>query len=894
MFLRYCKQREMITIYKKILAFFMVAALCTVLSQSIAAQTLDILFEHRTRTEVSRGITYESKRLMTANGMLDVHVLLVDLNDPYINIGPVHSDEIGRRETTTNLLESVHAIAGINAEYFGMAGPFSTHFGTMIQDGTLIGHNASINRGYNEYATFFLDNNNNPFFRYLRSNITFTFGNHNIDIAAFNSIGHSLEWPVVIDNRFMSNTSEINERFEDLTYVVIRDQRIQFVSLTGETVAVPDDGYVVVLPPNFRRTYHSRMHVGQSARIQISNNLGLNFNTIQSSISGGGLLLNRGETVNDTGIVPSGRQPRSAVGTSRDGRTMILMTVDGRSHSIGASHNELAGLMRSFGAYHAMHLDGGGSATIAAQNADGQLHVLNRPSDGGQRRVINALGVFDDAPEGPVADLSASLGVDRIVVGVPMHAQVHGLDSWGNRVAINNENLLFFSVDQQGGVWNNQHFLAVREGEHHLQVWYEGFITNFTVTAYELAELQIRPAAVNILEEGRTALSFAGVSTYGDPVPIPSVARLTVTPTDLGYFDGNTFIATRSGAGFISATVGSTYAHIPVSVGGFARSINMHNQTANRTEFLGIPASVEGFVATQNVHGRLTHRLDYTFTETRQTQAAYLTFNPPLTIEGEPIALRLDVLGDGSSHWLRARVRDGNGTHHNIDFTRNADFTDWTSLIAYLPDAPAPFTLDRIYMVTLSAEETSHHRVFFSNLEALYPVPEAQRPTVPTGNVFRDPLRTERNFGGFAGGGVYEFVIPSGDAPVTYHALRWSEFAAITMTASGTRGVGIGLADRAQWGLFMNDIRRFDARYVAILLDENPMNFTSAMEFELLHLAMLQLRDEGRQVFVVSATGDETVLNLRDGIRYIDVAQPQMGIATIRFFSYNNQAWWTD
>lgn len=100
------------------------------------------------------------------------------------------------------------------------------------------------------------------------------------------------------------------------------------------------------------------------------------------------------------------RHPRSAVGVSRNGRYLILMTVDGRQpgYSEGATTAETAEWMRKLGAHNALNLDGGGSTTLVIQGPDGRPVTLNRPSGppvGMQRRVANHLGVLARRLPGP-------------------------------------------------------------------------------------------------------------------------------------------------------------------------------------------------------------------------------------------------------------------------------------------------------------------------------------------------------------------------------------------------------------------------------------------------------------------------------------------------------------
>jgi exopolysaccharide biosynthesis protein len=87
--------------------------------------------------------------------------------------------------------------------------------------------------------------------------------------------------------------------------------------------------------------------------------------------------------------------PRTAVGIDRDTGRVLLLVVDGRSsRSRGYTLVELARMMRRLGAEEALNLDGGGSSTMAGVGRHGGgVAVLNRPSDGAQRQVADAIGV---------------------------------------------------------------------------------------------------------------------------------------------------------------------------------------------------------------------------------------------------------------------------------------------------------------------------------------------------------------------------------------------------------------------------------------------------------------------------------------------------------------------
>ena len=96
--------------------------------------------------------------------------------------------------------------------------------------------------------------------------------------------------------------------------------------------------------------------------------------------------------------------PRTAVGIDTDGRRLLFLVIDGRSASSrGYTMVELANMMIALGADNALNLDGGGSSTLYSRKVTGEMGVINEPSDGGERKVANGLGIFYDGVFPPIA-----------------------------------------------------------------------------------------------------------------------------------------------------------------------------------------------------------------------------------------------------------------------------------------------------------------------------------------------------------------------------------------------------------------------------------------------------------------------------------------------------------
>ena len=88
---------------------------------------------------------------------------------------------------------------------------------------------------------------------------------------------------------------------------------------------------------------------------------------------------------------------RTAIGLTRDARTLVLFTVDGTAEGQGLTPAEVADLLiRDYRVYNALNLDGGGSTTLALEDpATHARRIVNVPADNPLGRpVATNLAVF--------------------------------------------------------------------------------------------------------------------------------------------------------------------------------------------------------------------------------------------------------------------------------------------------------------------------------------------------------------------------------------------------------------------------------------------------------------------------------------------------------------------
>lgn len=153
--------------------------------------------------------------------------------------------------------------------------------------------------------------------------------------------------------------------------IVVEDGKI--TKVTYGRSKIPQNGFVVVGPEKKLNTIVS------ARKLKLKLNINPEWRDVNHIISGGPYLVKNGEvfvdmTAQKLGSV-GGRNPRTAIGYTKD-NNLIMLTADGREgSSIGLTLMELANLMKDLGCVNAMNLDGGGSTVMYV---NGQ--VVNKPA----------------------------------------------------------------------------------------------------------------------------------------------------------------------------------------------------------------------------------------------------------------------------------------------------------------------------------------------------------------------------------------------------------------------------------------------------------------------------------------------------------------------------------
>ncbi|GGO51453.1 hypothetical protein GCM10012287_33510 [Streptomyces daqingensis] len=480
----------------------------------------------------------------------------------------------------------------------------------------------------------------------------------------------------------------------------------------------------------------------------------------RTAVGGRGLLVVDGRAQDWEGRPNNATAPRTAVGFSRDGSTMHVMSVDGRqAASGGVTLTELALMMRDLGAYNAINLDGGGSATLLAREpGSGSPQLENAPSDGEQREVPNGIAVT--APEGsgslkgfwvetaadpasaPTAGNVPGGHPERVFPGLTRKLTAAGYDeTYGPAEGSPRWKAARPDV---GRVDASGVFRARHAGTTDVNA-YEGRARGSTQLTV-IGELdRIRPTRERVgLAGDRAQGSFGlvGFDAGGTSAPVdPADARLeydrsrfVISPDPArGGFTVRARPGQDSASDVVTVKVKGRTARLAVTVGLRDQKVAAFDDAA---DWKFSAARAEGSLAADPGGREGTGlKMTYDFTRSTATRAVYAGPPQEVPVSGQPQSFTMWIKSDGKGAWPSLHLKDAAGTDQVL---RGAHLTEegWQQVVFEVPESVSyPLRLQRFYLAETRPAEQYTGEVVVDELVARTPpdvdLPAASRPQDP-------------------------------------------------------------------------------------------------------------------------------------------------------------------
>jgi hypothetical protein len=362
---------------------------------------------HGVSVRLAPGVLYSHYSVLTADGPLSIHHLRVDLANSSVRLGTALANNqlISGDETVSSMMSRWSGVvAGINGDFFDI-GDSGMPLNIMVKNGVLL-------RSPTGWAALAVARDGSVRIEHFRwtGSIVLPATRQSYWLSSFNTgivpngltvLSNARGYGAPRPGPWMSQTvvelAPAGERAAEAVggrYVVKRvwPQQAYYAPFPEHEILVVGEGDAAAW------LLH---HVEAGMTMDVNLNTKPDWHGLATVIGGGPLLVQDGRRIDDPrNPVPDERyvrDPVSAVGISQDGRTMLLVAVDGRQRhlSIGLTQPQLAAYMQWLGAYQAMEFDSGGSVTMAVRFPGRPWPaVVNSPSDGHERAVANALLVF--------------------------------------------------------------------------------------------------------------------------------------------------------------------------------------------------------------------------------------------------------------------------------------------------------------------------------------------------------------------------------------------------------------------------------------------------------------------------------------------------------------------
>lgn len=454
---------------KKRISLVMIIFFMIVTSNVFAANKL--LFKE----PIAPGVVRYKYEISRDKKNAQANVVTVDLNNPHIKINTVAGGgTYTNKATVSQMADRTNAVALVNGDFFTMQLQ-GVPLGASIIDGDMKSSPAVLT----DIWSFGIDENNTAFIDSTKFVGSITAPNgKSYPIDGLNktfywyqpSKEYSHESKIQMYDSFWSSKSRGDKTAGE---VLLSEDNVveQIVYRKNIDMKIPKGKKILQVSGGSERFVRENIKVGD--KVQINTNIEPNRNW-KMMIGGHALLIENGAIKKYTKDVTSigGIRARTAVGISKDGKTVYIVSCEGRTkRSAGLSLNELSQFMLDLGAFKAMNLDGGGSTAMAVRNLGDikRTRVTNPERNAAERKVVNGLGVFNTTTNtGVISDVKFESDLNTIV-GEQINLKLKSAwDEFLNPIDIKDRNYTVADNSNGANILKGLDYLSITPGKFNL------------------------------------------------------------------------------------------------------------------------------------------------------------------------------------------------------------------------------------------------------------------------------------------------------------------------------------------------------------------------------------------------------------------------------------------
>lgn len=916
---------------RKFLGFMVFTLITSVVTlQPVLAETL--IHEDTTSYNITRGVYRQNIKRFTSNGWYNINVIKANLTDPYVKLDNLfNKDGISIRKTTLDSATESGAISAVNADYFSAKpGTNLAHsVGPLIQNGKVISTPVDP-ENTNIFAVFSLDKNNKSDYTYWAKNVRLVAQNgKSMPIQDINKFGW-FEFLYMYDRNWGPKTIGNDSTFPHIIQLVVVDNKVQSIDITGKPLDIPQNGFVIEGDFNAGEFIKANFKVGDRVRIVMRTKP--NWANLKMAVGGGSIIVKDGQIPNEFSLYKPERAPQTSIGTTKDGKQVILATVDGRqASSRGMTPTELGNLMIELGAYNALQLDSGGSTTMVSRNlGHSELDIINKYSDPNPRPVTDSIGVFTTAPKGTLKGIKIETDDTNIFANTTRAFSVAGYDQYYNPITVDPKSVKWSSLGVSGTFTEN-YFTPQSSGKGKVVAQVTGVTSSLDINVLSTpVSLDVYPKNFSISQKPQW-LGVKGIDKNGYNAFISTRSLNIQTGGIITVIDN--FIKSANGkSGIVKVSLGNIWTYFGVSSPNSSTQLDGFEQ--NNDTFWGYPSTVSGkFSLTQEFvkEGKYSGRLDFDFSNTDGTKGAYIMLGQNgYNIKTKPSKIKVSVYTESQyPQSIKAEFTDFTGKTFRIILASSVNWTEWEDLETPIPsDVVYPIKLNKIYLVDTISGTKNKGVIYFDDLKAIYndtsslmlpsskTLPDykevnstlkggensyrivvygnMQKPSTPYDtnllNRITNTVNKNSSFGAFVGNidsdSLANIKVPYSADNGEFSTIDFKNSRFITISSHGTdNNNGIRLKDYSQWSSLFNTLKNNVKDNIFILLDSpitGDYGFSDSLEADLFKKTLSDYVENTKKNIWVLYTSGKIEKSNDNGVKYIGVSGNSSLIRALR------------
>ncbi len=324
-------------------------------------------------------------------------------------------------------------------------------------------------------------------------------------------------------------------------------------------------------------------------------------------------------------------------------------------------------------------------------------------------------GIFNTSKKSSLSDLKIEVTEENVFVGCKRKLIVKGYDKNYNPVEVDSDDIKWSTSGVDGKIENGELIAGNEAGTIKITAKRRNATAEISIDILSAPnEIEISPKKSYINQNEQVNFEITAKNKNGYYASIKNEELTWEILSGDGKIENGIFYPGQEGTNLISVSAGNAKSYAYIQVAKTQTDIIDFINEKNYT-FISYPSEVTGNIDVKNNN---SINLNYDFTKTTATRAAYLRFNQPIILNENALSISIDVLSPETiSDYIKFKIIDASGSTKLIMGQRGFDETTSPKTLSIsLKDVELPAKLTDIYVGQDTPDILTSGTINLSNL----------------------------------------------------------------------------------------------------------------------------------------------------------------------------------